>query len=56
MVEEIVIYGLFSDYLDEERKNALAQKLLSVPRPYSFRRGSPSLTQILLIEIQLWRA
>ena len=32
-----VVYALFSDNLDEEHKTALAQKLLSVPRPHSFR-------------------
>ena len=42
-----MVYALFSDNLDEEHKKALAQKLLSVPRPDSFRCGPPYLTQII---------
>ena len=42
-----MIYALFSDNLDEEHKKSFAQKLLSVPRPNSFRRGPPNLTQII---------
>ena len=47
LVQEIVVYALFSDNLDEELKKALAQKLLSGPRPDSFRRGPPHSTQII---------
>ena len=49
---ERLIYALFFDNLDEEHKKALAQNLLSIPHPDFFRRGPPTLTQILLIEIQ----
>ena len=47
LVEETVVYALFSDNLDEEHKKPLAQKLFSVPRPDSFCRGPPDLTQII---------
>ena len=42
-VEETVIYALFSDNLDEKHETALLQKLLSMPRPDSFRRAPPKL-------------
>ena len=41
------IYALFSDNPDEEHKKALAQKLLSVPCPDSFRRGSLNVAQFI---------
>ena len=47
LVEQTVVYALFSDNLDEEHNTALAQKLFSVPRPDSFRRRPPNLTQII---------
>ena len=43
----LLVYALFSDNFDEEHKKAFVQKLLSVPRPDSFRRGPPNLTQII---------
>ena len=36
LVEETVVYALFSDNLDDEHKKSLAQKLLSVSCPDSF--------------------
>ena len=51
LVENRVIYALFSDNLDKEHEKALAQKRLFVKRPDFFCHKPP----ILLIEIQLWQ-
>ena len=47
LIKEIVVYALFPDNLHEQHKKAFAQKLPSVPRPDSFRRGPTHLTQII---------
>ena len=47
LVEETVIYALFSDTLNEECKKDLAQKLLSLPCPNFFHRGPPILGNMI---------